>query len=458
MRIKDRYNVKIEKMVNGGRSLARVEGIPVFAAGGCPLDIVEIEITKVNKNFAEAKITNIIEPSIYREKSICPYSKECGSCDWLYMNYSEQLNQKENIVRETLKNITGCEYQTEKIISSPKIKEYRCKIQLPVSQTKVSKRLLSGYYKKNSHELINIKYCPMQKDYINELAEFIKEEAQLLKIDAYDENKRSGTLRHILIRHSSDYNEILIVLVVNNTKSDKILYKLAKSIKEKYPKVRGVCINYNSGNTNVILGEKTKCITGENFYTERLCGKTYKISAGSFFQINPYCAELLFNKIEEIITSRIEKPVILDAYSGVSAIGIRLAEISEKVISVEEVKEAAECAKENAIINSVNNIEIINSDASDAFEKLLKNDVSIDVSVTDPPRKGCSPASVKYLSLLTKKYIIYVSCNISTLARDINLFKEYNFIPVLIQPVDMFPNTYHIETIALLEKQNKKEA
>ncbi len=452
MNIKDKYIVKIEKMLFGGNSLARYENFPIFVKSGCPEDTVKIEITKINKNYAEGKIIRIIEASKYRVNPKCALHNICGSCNWQYMKYNKQLHQKQNIVKETIKNITGKDYEIKEIIPSPKQYEYRCKIQLPVSQTKVSKRILAGYYKDNSHELINIKHCHMYDDYINKIVDYIKINAQELGISGYNEKNNIGILRHIVIRKSSDNSEILVILVINSDRTDKNIILLAKKLMSEFPKIKGVCANFNTKRTNVILSDKTSIIQGQDYYIENLKGIKYKVSANSFFQVNPECAMLIFNKVKELISQKTDKPSILDAYSGVSSFGIWLSSLALSVTCVEEAISSSKDAKENIRLNNIDNIEIINGDAEKSFKNLIENKILFDVSIADPPRKGCSEKSIENLVKLTKKYIVYVSCNVSTLARDMKLLEKYNFFPVYIQPVDMFPNTYHIETIALFEK------
>ncbi len=453
MNIKDKYIVKIEKMLYGGNSLARLEGFPIFIKSGCPDDTLEVEITKVNKNYAEGRIIKIIENSKCRITPECSLHNACGSCNWQYIKYKEQLNQKRNIVKETIKNITGYDYEIKEVIPSPKQFEYRCKIQLPVSQTKVSKRILAGYYRENSHELINIKYCKMYDELINKIVEFIKINAQELNISGYNEKSHKGLLRHIVIRKSSDNSEILVILVINSAKTDKNIILLAKKLTDEFPQIKGVCANFNTKKTNVILSDKTSIIEGRDYYVENLGGIKYKVSANSFFQVNPECAKLIFNKVKDLITEKINNPSILDAYSGVSSFGIWLSPFASKVTSVEESITSSNDAKENIRLNDIDNVEIINGDAEKSFQTLIDNKVLFDVSIVDPPRKGCSEKSIDNLVKLTKKYIVYVSCNVSTLARDMKLLEKYNYYPVYIQPVDMFPNTYHIETIALFEKK-----
>ncbi len=444
------YTVKIEKMINEGRALARIDNFPIFIDGGCPEDILKVKIKKVNKKYAISEIEEIITPSPHRQTPECPFHAKCGSCNWQHINYNEQLKQKKNIVYETIKNITGIDFKIEDTIASPKIYEYRCKVQLPVSETMVSKRILTGYYKKNSHELINIKCCKLHPQIINEINEDIKSFAQKLNISAYNEKTKKGLLRHIIYRISSDLSQLLIIFVINSTVTDDKLKQIADYIMSKYPIIVGVCTNYNIKNTNVIMSDNTKIIKGNDYYIEKLDNIKYTISANSFFQVNPYCAKLIFDKVKSIIN--IESPAILDAYSGVSSFGIWLSSIAKKVVCIEEVQSATNDAEENIRLNNINNIEIINGDASENFKKLIDNKEKFNISIIDPPRKGSSEDAINYLVNLTSQYIIYVSCNVSTLARDMKQLISKGFYPKYIQPFDMFPNTYHVETLCLFSK------
>lgn len=452
MNINDEYSIRIEKMLYNGMGLGKINGISIFVGNTAPDDIVKVKIKKRNKNYLEGEIIEIEKNSPYRIKPDCSLSKICGSCDFQHIEYKEQLKQKKQIIEENFRKIAGIDFAVDDIMPSQKIKEYRCKIQLPYGQTQVSKRLLSGYYKKKSHELINIKYCPMQPFIINEINEFLKEEAQKIGISGYNEINHSGLIRHIIYRISSDLSQILIIFVINSNVIDKKLKKLSQILKSKYPQIVGICANFNKKNTNIIMGEKTEIILGQNYYVEILGSKKYKISSSSFFQVNPYSGELMFNKVKELIKEKIENPTVLDAYSGVSSFGIWLSEIAKEVTCIEEVKSASNDAIENIKLNNIQNIKIINGDAEKEFEKLLKKGITFDVSITDPPRKGCSEKSIEYLSKLTSNYIIYISCNPATLARDVKKLKEKGFELEYLKGIDMFPNTYHIETIAMLKK------
>lgn len=452
MQVNEVYTVKIEKLVNEGKGIARVNDFPVFIENVCPDDIVKIKVDFVKKSYALASVVEIEERSIYRIEPKCPLHNVCGSCNWQFIDYNEQLRQKKNIVYETLHKFADFDCDVQDTIASPLMYEYRCKIQYPVSQTKVSKRIVSGYYKKNSHELINIKYCPLQPDIINEINETVKTAAKDYGVTGYIEKLHTGMLRHIVYRISSDLKNILVIFVINSKTSNTQIEKLANFIFTEFPQIKGVCVNFNDKKTNVILSKETKCIKGDDFYIEELSGKKYKISANSFFQVNPLCAEKIFDTVKQVIAERIENPKILDAYSGVSSFGIWLADIASTVVSVEESVSASNDALKNVELNNVKNLVVKNGDAAVEFAKLIQNGETFDVSVTDPPRKGCSEESIANLIKLTSKFIVYVSCNVATLARDMKTLIRHGFKPVFIQPVDMFPHTYHVETIVLFEK------
>lgn len=453
-KINDIIETTVQKLVYEGDALTKIDGFPVFIEGACPEDKLKIRITKANKNYACAIIEEIIEPSHYRVKPFCPMHNVCGGCGWQYIDYNFQLEQKRNIVFETVKKIMGEDIEVKPTLASPETKAFRSKVQYPVSQTKVSKRLLAGYYKKGSHELVNIKFCPIQPKIIDKITEFIRQNAQELNISGYNEKLHKGELRHIVYRMSKSQNECIIIFVVNDTKLSDKFKKLSKKVMAEFAHVKGCLINYNTQRTNLIMTSDTRKIQGENFIIEKIGDKVYKISANSFFQVNTGSAKNIFDTVKEIIVQNYKNSRILDAYSGVSSFGIWLADIAKEVVSVEEAPSATKDAAENVVLNNVTNLTTLNGDAKKIFEQLIENNEKFDVTVLDPPRKGCEKASLDFAVKLTNKAIIYVSCNPSTLARDLKYLRENGFKTKYIQPVDMFCHSYHIESVAWLERVN----
>ncbi len=448
----DILNVTAEKLVYEGSALSRVDSFPIFIDSACPEDKLKIKIKKSNKNYASAEILEITEPSPHRVKPFCPLHNVCGGCGWQHIDYNFQLEQKQNIVFETVKKITGKEIEVKPVLKSPLTKEYRYKVQYPVSQTKVSKRLLIGYYKKGSHELVNIKFCPIQPKIIDKITDFIRKAAQELEISGYNEKTGKGELRHIVFRYSGSENECIVIFVVNNTKTNEKFKKLSKKIMKEFAHVKGCLINYNTSRSNLILTQDTRKIDGQNYITEKIDDKIYKISANSFFQVNIGSAKNIFDTVKDIIEKNYPNPRILDAYSGVSSFGIWLASGAAEVVSVEEAPSATKDAAENIKLNNIKNLTALNGDAKNIFENLVQKGEKFDVVLLDPPRKGCEKDSLDFAVKLTKKALIYVSCNPSTLARDLKYLHENGFCTKYIQPVDMFCHSYHIESVAWLEK------
>ena len=447
------YSVKIEKMLFSENGLGKINGFSVFVQNACPEDVLRVKLEKVNKTYAVGEITEIETPSKHRVKPFCPMANICGSCSWQHIEYPEQLKQKQIIVRESLKRIGGIEVDVPMPIPTDSEREYRCKVQYPLSQTKVSKRILAGYYKKNSHELVNIKFCPIQPDLINKVTEFFREKAQEIGLETYCEKTHKGLLRHIIFKYSKITGEMLVILCINDEKTSPKLKTLAKMLSEEFSEISGVCVNYNTMKNNVIMSNKTETILGRGFYYEQVNDKKFKISANSFFQVNPETAGKIFRYVKEEIQKRIKSPTVLDAYSGVSTFGIMLSDIAKEVVCVEEIKQATEDAEENVRINGCKNVQIISNDAGKEFERFQKEGKQFDVIVVDPPRKGCSGESVKNIVKSAKHIIVYVSCDVSTLARDAKYIISNGFKLSSIQPFDMFPNTYHIENAAIFEKE-----
>lgn len=472
MQVNDEYEVNIEKYSNLGTGISKIDGQIVFVDNVCPDDFVKIKINKINKNYATAKLIEIIKPSPHRIEPICPLQKICGSCQMGFIDYKYQLELKKQIVEDAIKKIGGLDIDVKNVIPSPKIKNYRQKIQYPVSQTKNSKRILAGYYKPKTHEIVNIKYCPVQPEICNKIIEFIRKKAPEFGISGYNEKSHAGNLRHIVIRGSEYTGKLLVTLVVNKNLSlrgvhksdvvisskfdinkiaaptvlnDKIL-AIAHAIFDQFDEVSGVCINFNDKNTNVILGEKTQCVAGNDFVEEKIFDKVFKIGADTFFQINPKSAENIFKYVKEEV-KKLENPTVLDAYAGIATFGIVVSDVAKSVVSVESNKSSIEKAKDVLKENGIDNVELF---AQDTVKYLKSIKRKFDITILDPPRKGCTQESLDESLNHTKKEIIYVSCNPSTLARDMKYLVSKGCKVESIQPFDMFCHTYHVENVAII--------
>jgi len=457
MKVLDEITIKIEKLSNLGFGIAKQNkngghgGLVIFVENACPGDELNVKITKLTKNYANAQIVEILDKSPHRVEPFCALQKICGGCQLQFIDYDYQLQLKKEIVSETVKMISGVDIEVKDVIRSPQNKNYRHKVQYPISQTKVSKRILAGYYKPKSHEIINIKHCPIQPESCDEIIEFIRNKAFDYGISGYNEKKHSGDLRHVVLRVSKATGKILVTLVVNSTKIFDRLKDFAQNIYDNFKEVSGVCVNFNSKKTNVIMGENVELIAGKDFIKERILDKTFRIGPKTFFQINPQSAENIFAFVKDYIKDNFENPTVLDAYAGVTAFGITISDVCKKVVSVEENKEAVDLASEIIGLNEIKNVELHNMDAQKFFEKELKTKKrKFDAIILDPPRKGCSQESLDYAFQLCKGKIIYVSCNPATLARDLKYLTSKGAEVEFIQPFDMFCHTYHVESVAVI--------
>jgi 23S rRNA (uracil1939-C5)-methyltransferase len=448
-----RENLIVTKMVNTGLGLAKDDGITIFVEDVVTCDVIDAKIFSKNKNYEKGAIDQIRKSSPHRVEPFCPLAKVCGGCQWQYISYDYQLEAKKEIVKDCLQKIAGIDIHVRPTMPASNTKNYRCKVQYPIGQTKVSKRFLAGYYKKGTHEIINIKHCPIQPSFIDDVVQFFRDKSQELELTAYDETKHKGTLRHLVFRYSKSENNMVVTIVVNDKKVHKKVKELANEIFETFPKVIGVVINFNTDKTNKIIGDASQVAAGKDFIVEKIKGLKYKISAGSFFQVNIDSAQNILETVKELVVKNTKKPRILDAYSGVGTFGIHLSSVADTIVAVEEYHQAVVDARSNIKMNLIDNIELIEGDAKKIFKKLEDLKEKFDVVIIDPPRKGCDNEALLSVSNLSKKHIIYVSCNPATLARDAKILEEKGFILKSAQPIDMFCHTYHIETVAFFEKK-----
>lgn len=449
MKANDELTVTIEGFSNLGYGIARDNGFVIFVENSCPQDVVKIKLTKVTKNYANADVTEIITPSPYRVKPFCAMQKVCGACQLQFIDYDYQLELKRQITEEAIHHIAGLDIEIPLTIASPQIKEYRHKVQYPVAETKVSKRLLAGYYKQKTHEIVNIKYCPIQPVICDEIIEFIRENAPKFCVSGYNEKKHTGDLRHVVLRCSASTGKVLVTLVINSTKVFENLKNFANIIYEQIPQVVGVCVNFNPQKTNVILGKKSECICGEDFVEENILDKTFKIGSNTFFQVNPKSAENIFRYVKDYIKNNLQDAVVLDAYAGVTSFGVCISDVCKQIVSVEENSESVRLGEKIAKENGITNIEFHSGDAAEFFKNETRK---FDAVILDPPRKGCTKESLDEAFRLSKGLIIYVSCNPATLARDLKILTEKGCRVKSIQPFDMFCHTYHVENVAIISK------
>lgn len=400
-------------------------------------EICKVLILKSTKKVSFAKIDTIIKPSKYRVNSICNISNKCGGCDYQYIDYNHQLEIKRQRVIDCFKQFANLDINLKPVNTTQNIYRYRNKVQIPCKDNAM------GFYRKKSNDIIPYDDCYLQTDESNIIYHYIHKQIKLLDL--------SDILRHVLIKQSLINKEIMIVLIVNDFNNTKLTTLTNNLIKQFNP--TSLILNLNTNQTNTILGNKEKLIYGKEYIIDNIDDLKFQISSKSFFQINSYLVSSLYNKVLEyaLVSSN---DIVVDLYCGTGTISMFLAKQSKKVIGVEIVPDAIINAKANALLNNINNIEFICEDASIAITKILHQYKQIDVVVVDPPRKGLTIEGIETITKLKPKRVVYVSCDVSTLARDVLLFNKLGYKLNNIEAFDMFPNTLHVESIALLIKDD----
>ena len=403
----------------------------------------EIEVTYARKGVAYGKIVKLLTKSPDRIQPLCPVSTSCGGCVFQNATYEYELRYKKHKVEETLKRIGHLEnIKVNDVLGMDDPSHYRNKIQVPFG--KENKHVIYGFYKSNTHKIIPIKECNIED---KKAGPILKEIATLMEefhIDPYNEDYRTGIIRHVLIRTSISTGEIMVVFV-SNVDTFPGRNNFIKELVSRCPQISTIIFNVNKRDTNVILGESEKTLYGKGFITDEILGLKFNISSKSFFQVNPIQVQKLYGSA--LNYAKLSKDdTVLDAYAGVCTIGLLAAPHVKHVTSVELVKSAVLNGRNNAQLNNITNIDIIEDDCTDYINKKLPK---FDVVIMDPPRKGSTPEFLNALLKIKPKKIVYISCDVSTLARDLEyLVKDYEI--TTIQPVDMFPRSFHCETVVSL--------
>lgn len=437
-----------------GEGIAKInDTFTIFIEGALKGERVNVRIVKSKKSFAYGKLLEVIEPSLERCEAKCSIHKRCGGCKLQYSTYKEQLNFKFERVKDCITKIGKLD---ESIVQFPLGMDepwrYRNKVQLPIGM--VNGELKIGFFAPRSHEIIDMETCLIQDEIADKVVGITrtwikKNNIKPYNIDGkYDE---TGILRHIMIRRGFTTNEVMVVLVTNGSKlpnKDEFISLITENI----PGIKSIVQNINSKPTNVILGQECITLWGESTISDYIGEFKFNISPLSFFQVNPVQTEVLYNKALEYAGLTGDETVF-DAYCGTGTITLFLSQKAKKVYGVEIIPQAIENANINAKENNVNNVEFFVGESEVVIPDLINKGIKADVVVVDPPRKGCDVKLLNAITNIDAKKIVYVSCDPSTLARDLAILEGNGYKTVRVQPVDMFPHTAHIETCVLLQRR-----
>ncbi|WP_415339723.1 23S rRNA (uracil(1939)-C(5))-methyltransferase RlmD [Clostridium perfringens] len=437
-----------------GEGIAKIDNkYPIFIEGALKGEKVKVRIVKVNKNFAYGKLMEVLEASEERVNPPCAIYKRCGGCKLQHASYKAQLDFKWDRVKDCVSKIGKLD---PTIVKYPLGMEnpwrYRNKVQLPIGL--INGEVKIGFFAPRSHDIIDMESCLIQDEIGDKVVKLTREWIEKFNIRPYNvdgEYDEKGIVRHIMIRRGFTTNEVMVVLVTNGEKlphKEEFVDLMVKNISG----IKSVIQNINSKKTNVILGLESKTLWGEDTISDYIGDFRFNISPLSFFQVNPTQTEVLYGKALEYanLTGNEE---VFDAYCGTGTITLFLSQKAKKVYGVEIISQAIDNAWINAKENKVENVEFFVGESEVVIPDLINKGVKADVVVVDPPRKGCDKKLLDAITNIDAKKIVYVSCDPSTLGRDLKVLEENGYKTLEVQPVDMFPNTAHIENVALLIKK-----
>ena len=461
LRKNDKFIVEITEMNNLGCGVGRVsggyreDGMIAFVKGAVTGETVEASAIKITKSYIVGKPERIKVRSPYREEvDLCNAPLGCGGCIYRPVSYAYEKEEKQRHVENCFRTAGLRDVKVLPVISDDRVRGYRNKAQYPVAQGK--RGIMAGFYAAKTHNLIPATDCALQPPIFAEIVAFICQYATKHRIPAYDETTGRGLLRHIYLRCGAGTGEVLVTLVVRTPKLDGG-YDLAAALHERFPEVVGVLLNVNSDDTNVVLGSRYITLWGKDTLRDTLCGLEFTIAPAAFWQVNHDGAETLYRLAakEAALTG---EETLLDLYCGIGSIGLSMAKDVKKLIGIELVPEAVECAKENARANGITNASFYCGDASsaEAFLSAAEEErgakIRADVAIIDPPRKGTTKELIDTIAAREIPRVVYVSCAPDTLARDVAYFMKKGYVPGAVQPVDMFPRTGHVESVVCLTR------
>ncbi len=442
------YEMNIDNLGASGEGVGRIQGFTVFVEGALPNERVLVKIVKIAKTYAYGKLLNIIQKSPDRVEPKCPYFKFCGGCQLQHMSYEAQLEYKAQLVKDALERIGHLEnVEVLPAIGMDEPWKYRNKAQFPAGL--IEGKPVLGFYMARSHRLVNIEDCPIQHDVNEKVTALVRKFIQTYNIPVYQEESHKGIIRHVVTRVGFRSNQLMVIIVTNGELPRK--KELVSIIREGLPAVTGIIQNYQTERTNVVLGRKNITLWGSDHIMDAIGDLKFKISPLSFYQVNPIQTEKLYTKALEY-TALAGGETVIDAYCGIGTISLFLARKAAKVYGVEVIPQAIEDARENAKINDIENAEFLTGESETIIPRLSELGVKADVVVVDPPRKGCVEKLLQAITEMSPKRMVYVSCNPATLARDLRHMTDHGYQVEEVQPVDMFPQSYHVECVTLMSR------
>ena len=446
----------IEDLSAEGQGIGKADGFPFFVKDAVIGDTIEARVTKLKKNYGYARLEKVVTPSSFRVEPMCAFHKQCGGCQIQALSYERQLEFKTKKVANNLIRLGGfpaelIERKIEPIIGMQTPFHYRNKAQFPIGTDK-NNDIVAGFYAGRTHTIIANTDCALGTLENREILEAVLSYMRNYKVEAYDEGSGRGLIRHVLIRKGFATGELMVCLIINGQS-----LPFAEELTTDLIRIKGMtrvsyCVNREK--TNVIMGEKVVSLWGSRTIRDQIGEITFSISPLSFYQINPVQTRKLYELAVEYADLH-GTETVWDLYCGIGTISLFMAGKASRVYGVEVIPQAIEDARENARLNGIDNAEFIVGKAEDVLpEKYASEGIHADVIVVDPPRKGCDEKCLETILQMRPQKIVYVSCDSATLARDMKILCEGGYELQRVRPVDMFPQTVHVETVVMLSHKN----
>ncbi|HGQ9783282.1 TPA: 23S rRNA (uracil(1939)-C(5))-methyltransferase RlmD [Streptococcus pneumoniae] len=445
----DIVEVEIVDLTHEGAGVAKVDGLVFFVENALPSEKILMRVLKVNKKIGFGKVEKYLVQSPHRNQDLDLAYLRSGIADLGHLSYPEQLKFKTKQVKDSLYKIAGiADVEVAETLGMEHPVKYRNKAQVPVRR--VNGVLETGFFRKNSHDLMPLEDFFIQDPVIDQVVVALRDLIRRFDLKPYDEKEQSGLIRNLVVRRGHYSGQIMVVLVTTRPKVFRVDQLIEQVIKQ-FPEIVSVMQNINDQNTNAIFGKEWRTLYGQDYITDQMLGNDFQIAGPAFYQVNTEMAEKLYQTAIDFAELK-KDDVIIDAYSGIGTIGLSVAKHVKEVYGVELIPEAVENSQKNASLNNITNAHYVCDTAENAMKKWLKEGIQPTVILVDPPRKGLTESFIKASAQTGADRIAYISCNVATMARDIKLYQELGYELKKVQPVDLFPQTHHVETVALLSK------
>ncbi|HEU3718615.1 23S rRNA (uracil(1939)-C(5))-methyltransferase RlmD [Streptococcus pneumoniae] len=445
----DIVEVEIVDLTHEGAGVAKVDGLVFFVENALPSEKILMRVLKVNKKIGFGKVEKYLVQSLHRNQDLDLAYLRSGIADLGHLSYPEQLKFKTKQVKDSLYKIAGiADVEVAETLGMEHPVKYRNKAQVPVRR--VNGVLETGFFRKNSHNLMPLEDFFIQDPVIDQVVVALRDLLRRFDLKPYDEKEQSGLIRNLVVRRGHYSGQIMVVLVTTRPKVFRVDQLIEQVIKQ-FPEIVSVMQNINDQNTNAIFGKEWRTLYGQDYITDQMLGNDFQIAGPAFYQVNTEMAEKLYQTAIDFAELK-KDDVVIDAYSGIGTIGLSVAKHVKEVYGVELIPEAVENSKKNAQLNNISNAHYVCDTAENAMKNWLKDGIQPTVILVDPPRKGLTESFIKASAQTGADRIAYISCNVATMARDIKLYQELGYELKKVQPVDLFPQTHHVETVALLSK------